>query len=72
MQCAVELMEVGMGKDGEIVITEQGRPGPLCPHCSGELRHVQEHKGKIKMLVELHVLSCPHCRKVLEVRSISR
>ena len=61
-----------MGKDKEIVIAEKGSPGPLCPHCSKELHHLQNHKGKIKMLVELHVLSCPHCRKVLEVRTISK
>ena len=61
-----------MGKDSEIVIGEKGSPGPLCPHCSKELRHLQDHKGKVKMLLELHVFSCPHCRKVLDVRAIAK
>jgi uncharacterized protein YbaR (Trm112 family) len=60
-------------KDLEIKIGEGGsKPRPLCPHCSGELTHLNDHRGKVQVLLELHVFSCPHCRKVLEVRSIAK
>jgi uncharacterized protein with PIN domain len=61
-----------MGKNTDIAIGEENSPGPLCPHCSTELHHLSEHKGKLKTLVELHVFSCPHCRKVLDVRAIGK
>jgi hypothetical protein len=60
-------------KDLEIKIGEGGaraKPTPLCPHCSGELTHLNDHRGKLQVLLELHVFSCPHCRKILEVRSV--
>jgi uncharacterized protein YbaR (Trm112 family) len=61
-----------MRKESEIAIGEEGSPGPLCPACSKELHHLNDHKGTVKTLWELHVLSCPHCRKVLEVRTIPK
>jgi len=60
-------------KDIIVKLGDKGsKPLPLCPQCSGELTHLNIHRGKLKTLVELHVVSCPHCRKILEVRSISK
>jgi len=60
-------------RDLEIEIGEGGdKPRPLCPYCSGELTHLNDHRGKLKAMLELHVFSCPHCRKALEVRAIGK
>jgi len=56
-------IKVGVGDD---------KPQPICPHCNKELTHVNDHRGKLKTLWELHVFSCPHCRKVLEVRTVPK
>jgi uncharacterized protein with PIN domain len=60
-ECLVKDIVVKLGQEGS-------KPFPLCPHCSGELSNLNVHRGKLWTLVELHVVSCPHCRKVLEVR----
>jgi len=59
-------------KDLEIQIGDTGGlRKPICPHCEKELHQVNMHRGKMNVFAELQVLSCPHCRKVLEIRTSS-
>jgi uncharacterized protein YbaR (Trm112 family) len=61
----MEDVEVKVGSGG-------GAAQPICPHCDKELEAVNDHRSKLKTLWELHVISCPHCRKVLEVRTVPK
>jgi len=38
---------------------------PLCPHCDKELAEVVTHRSDHVGLANLHVFSCPSCRKVI-------
>ena len=38
---------------------------PLCPHCAEPLHEVVTHRSDHVGLANLHVFSCPSCRKVL-------
>jgi transposase-like protein len=59
-------------KDLEIQIGDSGGlRKPLCPHCEREMHQINIHRGKMKAFVELQVLSCPNCRKVLEIQTLS-
>jgi len=45
-------------------------PQPLCPHCSEELVYAKDPRSHLRRLYNLHVFSCPHCRKVLGVTTV--
>ncbi|MHC4954983.1 MAG: hypothetical protein ACYTGZ_13945 [Planctomycetota bacterium] len=40
---------------------------PLCPHCEQSLPQVVSHRSDYVGLANLHVFSCPSCKKVLGV-----
>ena len=40
---------------------------PICPHCDQSLAQVVTHRSDYVGLGNLHVFSCPSCRKVLGV-----
>lgn len=42
--------------------------GPVCPHCGKDVGEVVDHRGvspRSDFSQVLHLLACPHCRKVL-------
>jgi RNase P subunit RPR2 len=54
----------------KIHIGRAGHLNPLCPHCQAELNCLANHKGRVDNNRELLVLSCPHCRVVLNIQAI--
>jgi hypothetical protein len=54
----------------DVQVGTDDRPKPLCPHCAQELATITVHRSHYVFLYNLHVLSCPHCRKVLDVRTV--
>jgi hypothetical protein len=56
-------IKVEVGADGD-------DSRPLCSHCGKELTHVDDHRSHLNLIYNLHVCSCPHCRKVLGVSTV--
>jgi predicted RNA-binding Zn-ribbon protein involved in translation (DUF1610 family) len=58
--------EVGAMKTRDVPVATDtlGRP-PLCPHCGAELIAIRDHLSTLGWLSNVHVFSCPACRKVL-------
>ena len=57
-----------MPKDLEIGIERKEKGLPVCPFCQAELAQVDDYRNsmpKEHFLHNLHVISCPQCRKVL-------
>ena len=50
--------------------SDDDEPQPICPHCEEELTHVNDHRSHLKLLYNLHVFSCPHCRTALGVSTV--
>ena len=40
---------------------------PLCPHCEQPLAQVVSHRSDYVGLANLHVFSCPSCRKAIGI-----
>lgn len=61
----------GFMKDIEVRVgAEDQDPQPLCPFCEKDLEVVNDHRSHLKLLYNLHVFSCPHCRRVLGVSTV--
>jgi hypothetical protein len=63
-------MKIGKMFHLDTIETEVGsddRPKPLCPHCDAPLATVVSHRSDYLGLANLHVFSCPSCRKALGV-----
>ncbi len=57
-----------MPKDLEIRIKRKDKGLPVCPHCQTEIDQVDDYRNTVPRslsLHELHIIACPHCRKVL-------
>ena len=48
---------------------------PVCPYCEKELEDVHDHRNSMPIqhfLHNLHIIACPHCRKVLGTAIITK
>ncbi len=58
-------------KDIKIKVgSDDDNPQPLCCHCGEELELLNDHRSHLKSLYNLHVFSCPHCRKVIGISTV--
>ncbi len=45
-------------------------PKPLCPSCGLAVESLVSHRSDYVGLANVHVFSCPHCRKILGVSTV--
>jgi len=45
---------------------------PICPYCEKDLHVIKDNRSHLKFLSNMHVFSCPHCRKVLSIIAVSK
>ena len=47
-------------------VDENGK-NSICPFCEKELDFIKDYRSHLKLFSNMHVFSCPYCRKVLSV-----
>ena len=57
------VIDVGIDNEGKY---------PVCPYCEMELNELKDYRSHLKFLSNMHVFTCPHCRKVLSVIAVSK
>jgi hypothetical protein len=50
--------------------SKSGLAQPKCPFCEYVLVKVNDHYGSIKSGYQLHIISCPSCRKILDMKTL--